>query len=236
MEDLVYNHADAKKGEYYGKNLQLKDANGKVLTTDTIRNWYGWPHYKLYSPDPRRIQPQGGAYDWYVFRLAETYLLRAEAYWWKGDIANAMADVNAVRTRAGAAPYTDAGTFDIGTILDERARELFWEEPRKTELNRISFIFAITGKPYKGKTYSLSNLGESNFFFDRVIEKNHFYNRGVKANNGQEYTMSAYHVLWPIPQSSISSNSKGVINQNFGYDGYANNVAPLTTIPPEEDI
>lgn len=236
MEDLVYNHANAKKGAYYGKNLQLRDANGKVLTTDTIRNWFGWPHYKLYNPDPRRIQPQGGAFDWYVFRLAETYLLRAEAYWWKGDVANAMADLNQVRTRAGAAPYTDAATFDIGTILDERARELFWEEPRKTELNRISFIFAQTGKPYKGKTYSMQNFGESNFFFDRVIEKNRFYNRGVKANNGQEYTMSPYHVLWPIPQSSVESNSKGVINQNFGYDGYAKNVAPLTSIPPEEDI
>ncbi len=236
MEDLVYNHANAKKGAYYGKPLQLRDANGKVLTTDTIRNWYGWPHYKLYNPDPRKIQPQGGAYDWYVFRLAETYLLRAEAYWWKGDIANAMADLNAVRTRAGAAAYTDASSFDIGTILDERARELFWEEPRKTELNRMSFIFALTGKPYKGKTYSMANFGESNFFFDRVIEKNKFYNRGVKANNGQEYTMSPYHVLWPIPQSSVSSNSKGVVNQNFGYDGYGNNQPPLTEISADDDI
>jgi len=38
----------------------------------------------------------GGVYDWYIFRLAETYLLRAEASWWKGDIANAMADVNEI--------------------------------------------------------------------------------------------------------------------------------------------
>jgi len=27
-------------------------------------------------------------------------------------------------------------------------------------------------------------------------------------------------VLFPIPQAAISSKSKGVINQNFGYDGY----------------
>ena len=47
---------------------------------------------------------QGGHTDWYVFRLAETYLLRAEAYFWKGELANAAADINAVRTRAGAAP------------------------------------------------------------------------------------------------------------------------------------
>ena len=32
-------------------------------------------------------------------RLAETYLIRAEAYVWKGDLASAAADVNAVRTK-----------------------------------------------------------------------------------------------------------------------------------------
>lgn len=237
MEDLVYNHPNLKgKSAYYNKPLELRNAAGKVLTTDTIRNWFGWPHYKIYNPDPRRTQPQGGSYDWYVFRLAETYLLRAEAYWWKGDIAKAMADVNAVRTRAGAAPYTDQSNFDIGTILDERARELFWEEPRKTELARVAFLFAKTGKPYRGKTYSEASFGTSNFYFDRIMEYTDFYNKGVKANNGQEYTMSPFHVLWPIPQAAISSNTKGQLNQNFGYDGYENNVEALSAIPEEDDI
>jgi len=90
--------------------------------------------------------------------------LRAEAYWWKGDVTNAMADVNAVRTRALCAPYTDEASFNIGTILDERARELFWEEMRKTELTRISFIFAQTGKQsYTGKTYTMANISTDNF-------------------------------------------------------------------------
>lgn len=237
MEDLVYNRPDLiGKSAYYGEPLQLYRENGQIATTDTIRNWYGWPHYKIYNPDPRRTQPQGGSYDWYVFRLAETYLLRAEAYWWKGDVANAMADVNAVRTRAGAAPYTDASKFDIGTILDERARELFWEEPRKTELSRIAFLFAQTGKTYNGKSYNVENFGTDNFFYDRIMEKNSFYNKGVKANNGQEYTMSPFHVLWPVPQAAISSNTNGQLNQNFGYDGFENNIAPLDAIPAEDDL
>ena len=236
MEDLVYNHPNLKgKSAYYNKPLQLYRNNGQVATTDTIRNWFGWPHYKLYTPDPRRIQPQGGSYDWYVFRLAETYLLRAEAYWWKGDIANAMADVNAVRTRAGAAPYTDQSKFDIGTILDERARELYWEEPRKTELTRVAYIFAKTGKAFRGKTYTAANFGTSNFYYDWIMSSTDFYNKGVKANNGQEYTMSPYHVLWPVPQAAITSNTKGKLNQNFGYDGFQNNVPALTTIPAEDD-
>lgn len=236
MEDLVYN-AKSLKGvsSYYGKPLQFKDANGKVLVGDTIMSWFQWPHYKGYAPDPLSDRPNGGYCDMYVFRLADTYLLRAEAYWWKGDLPNAMADINVVRTRAGCAPYTDPSIIDIGTVLDERARELYYEEPRKTELNRISYLFAQTGKSYNGKTYSMNDFGTNNFFYDRVMEKNDFYNKGVVNISGVEYKMSPFHVLWCIPQTAISSNTKGAINQNYGYDGYENNVPPLTVIDPEDD-
>ncbi|MBL7734830.1 MAG: hypothetical protein JNL51_05190 [Chitinophagaceae bacterium] len=61
--------------------------------------------------------------------------------------------------------------------------------------------------------------------------KTDFYNKGVKTNYGNEYTMSPYHVLWPIPASSINANTKGVINQNKGYAGYEKNVPPLSVLP-----
>ncbi len=234
MEDLVYNNPKLKtlKDPYYGQHLRLYDDEGNILTKDTIRNWTGgWPHYKLFMPDPIRVQPRGGNTDWYVFRLAETYLLRAEAYFWKGDVANAMADVNMVRNRAGAASYIDASKFNLGTILDERARELFYEEPRKSELTRIAYIYATTGKQcYNGKTYSLANFSKANFWYDRIMEKTEFFNKGVKTVSGDEFTMSPYHVLWPIPQTVIDANSMGVINQNEGYTGYENNVAPIESI------
>jgi len=111
--------------------------------------------------------------------LAETYLLRAEAYYWKDNIPDALKDLNMVRQRAGAAPYTNTADFNIGTILDERARELFYEEPRNCELTRIAFLLAKTGKSYKGKTYNLSNFSESNFWYDRIMEKTEFFNKGV---------------------------------------------------------
>jgi hypothetical protein len=232
MEDLLYNNPSIKATDsYYGKNMQLRNASGALLTIDTIRCWFDWPHYKLYIPDPERVQPAGGHTDWYVFRLAETYLLRAEAYFWKGDLANAAKDLNEVRTRAGCSPLT-ADKINIGTILDERARELYFEEPRKTELTRIAYILAMTGKPaYNGKTYSLTNFSDNNFFYDRVIEKSNFYNKNVVTRHGDEYKISAYHVLWPIPQSAIDGNSKGIINQNKGYSGYERNVPPLTELP-----
>jgi hypothetical protein len=235
MEDLVYNNPALKTANdpYYGKPLQLRNAAGTVLTIDTIRCWFEWPNYKLFIEDPQRVQPQGGNTDWYVFRLAETHLLRAEAYVWKGDLAKAAIDINAVRTRAKCAPY-EAAKINIGTVLDERARELYFEEPRKTELTRVAYIFAMTGKPApNGKTYSLANFSDDNYFYDRVMEKNDFYNKGVFTRHADEYKMSPYHVLWPIPQATIAGNTGAVINQNKGYNGYANNIPPLTEIPKE---
>jgi hypothetical protein len=234
MENLVYNNEGTLKGKspYYGQRLSLFSPTGTLLVSggDTIRTWFSWPHYKLYVEDEIRYPLQGGNTDWYIYRLAETYLLRAEAYWWKGDAANAAADVNAVRTRANCSPYT-AGQVDIGTILDERARELYYEEPRKTELTRIAFTFAKTGKSFNGKTYSLNNFSQANFYFDRVMAKNDFYQNNIKNVRGDAYTMSAYHVLWPIPRPAILANSLAVLNQNLGYSGSEKNVAPLDKIP-----
>ncbi|MBO9613255.1 MAG: RagB/SusD family nutrient uptake outer membrane protein [Dyadobacter sp.] len=235
MEDILYNNPgllDPKvKDPYYGKHLQFRNDAGAILTIDTIRCWFDWPNYKLYIEDPLKVQPNGGNTDWYVFRLAETYLLRAEAYAWKGDMVNAAKDINAVRTRANCDPYKPADV-NIGTVLDERARELYFEEPRKTELTRVAYIFAMTGKPApNGKTYHMETFSESNYFYDRVMEKSDFYNKGVKTRHADEYTMSPYHVLWPVPQPAIDGNTQGRINQNKGYNGFQNNVPPLTEIP-----
>lgn len=74
--------------------------------------------------------------DDYIYRLAETYLLRAEAYVGKGDQPNAAIDINAVRARVNASPVA-AGDVDLNYILDERARELCWEESRLITLMRM---------------------------------------------------------------------------------------------------
>lgn len=229
MEDLVYNNPNLIKlnDPWYGKNMQLYSEEGRLLCQDTIRCWYGWPHYKIYIPDQEQNIPKGGHSDWYAFRLAETYLLRAEAYCWKGEFQKAADDVNTVRNRAGAGNYT-ATQINIGSILDERARELFYEEPRKTELTRIAYIFAKTGKAsYTGKAYSMENFSKDNFWYDRIMETTDFYNKGVKTISGNEFTLSPYHVLWPVPTKAISANPKGVINQNEGYPGTEKNVQPL---------
>ncbi|MDZ7876218.1 MAG: RagB/SusD family nutrient uptake outer membrane protein [Saprospiraceae bacterium] len=79
----------------------------------------------------------GGTYaDQYMFRLAETYLLRAEANLGLNNAAAAAADINLVRARAKASPVLPANvTLDY--ILDERLRELGVEEKRMLTLMRM---------------------------------------------------------------------------------------------------
>jgi len=231
MENVRYSNPALKGVDpYYGQRLRLYSATGTLLCSDTLRQWYPWPHYKLYIPDVENTPMRGGHTEWYVMRLAETYLIRAEAYVWKGDMANAAADVNKVRQRAGCAPYT-AANMSIGTILDERARELYYEEGRKTELTRIAYLFAKTGQPYNGKTYSLNNFSASNFMVDRILEKNVFYRTNFVTIHQDMFKISQYHVLWPIPQSAILGNTDGRINQNIGYSGADLNVPALDVIP-----
>ena len=74
--------------------------------------------------------------DVYVYRLAETYLLRAEAYFRNGDLAKAAEDLNALRARSNANAI-NAGDVTIDFILEERARELLFEEPRRRTLIRM---------------------------------------------------------------------------------------------------
>lgn len=97
--------------------------------------------------------------DEYVFRLAETYLLRAEAYLDKGDKQKAADDINAVRNRAHATPVT-ADKVDLDYILDERARELLAEELRNLTLMRVGKFVERAHKycPYGSSVGDWQNL------------------------------------------------------------------------------
>lgn len=98
----------------------------------------------------------GGTYaDQYMFRLAETYLLRAEAYLGLGNKGSAAADINVVRARANASAVLPSNV-DIDYILDERLREFGVEEKRMLTLMRL------------GKLY------------DRVVKHNSFYGANMK--------------------------------------------------------
>lgn len=193
---------------------------------DTMDTWYPWPYNKVYVPTPNFSQPYGGQGDWYIFRLAETYLLRAEAYYWKNELGLAADDINKVRQRAHA-PLISAADVTIDYIFDERARELYAEEPRHCEMVRVSFIFAKLNKD----GYSLSTISEKNWYYDRVMRDNPFFSPPLYVFWDNTATIYPYNMLWPIPQSVITANTLGKINQNIGYAGAESNVPPLETIP-----
>lgn len=95
-----------------------------------------------YYPDPTMIQATRlNGNDVPVFRLADVYLMKAEAIL-RGaapTIVNGALQtpdwlVNKLRTRAGA--QTTVGVT-LDTLLDERARELSWEGWRRNDLIRF---------------------------------------------------------------------------------------------------
>jgi hypothetical protein len=237
MTDLTYNNA--KSPEWKGQKFRLYSDDGKLLCSDTIRSWFDHPLYKIYYNDAV-ADANPGANSWegatpgsngnmYLFRLAETYLLRAEARLYQGNATGAAEDVNVVRKRANAKHMFT--TVNIGDIANERARELCFEEFRNVELTRISMCLAKSGvKDEWGNTYtdnwdkqSGTDANGGSYWYQRCI-KYSFYNRGYTISSGRatalNYTMDKRNLFWPIPNSAITANNKAPLAQNYGYDGY----------------
>ncbi len=124
--------------------------------------------------------------DDYFIRLPETILLRAEAKQRSGDKAGAAADINLLRDRAQCTYKVTAGDMDnnFNTILDERARELVYEECRWNTLLRMGGTIAV----------------------DRI--KKYAYWPEAKA------TLTFNYNLWPIPQPVIDTNKDAPMEQN----------------------
>jgi len=80
----------------------------------------------------------------YLMRIAEMYLVRAEARFKSGDEAGALEDLNAVRTRAGLAAHEDASDFE-NKLLDEIRWEFFAEGHRMRELVRLGKAEEVLG-------------------------------------------------------------------------------------------
>lgn len=173
----------------YAEYMEQTDAFGSVKKFD----------------DPESPQLTGSCdyRDVVIFHVSDMYLVAAEAYLMAGDATKSLAKLNAVRNRAGLASlnsfgeyqpeYSTRATFtikDIDVILDERARELYAERQRWTDLRRTK----------------------------QLIRYNVEFNNYVASAADMANVAGEYKWLRPIPQEEISSNT-GINNedQNPGY-------------------
>ena len=125
--------------------------------------------------------------DDYLIRLPETILLRAEAKLRLGDTGGAASDINMLRNRAKCKYKVSSADMNLDLILDERARELVYEECRWNTLLRMGGTVAVDRiKKYAYWDYPRTTLNKT-------------FN------------------LWPIPQTVIDTNKDVKLEQNPGW-------------------
>ncbi|MCF0074695.1 RagB/SusD family nutrient uptake outer membrane protein [Dyadobacter sp. CY261] len=172
------------------KKYQTYDRSDIYLTDGTVKDNLRYPTLsKFMDPTRASLNEAQSARDVFVIRLAEVYLIAAEAAMQLGDLAGAAEYVNVVRARAAkpgktAAMQVKSSDITLDFILDERARELAGEQLRWFDLKR-------TGKLIERiKKYAPDN-----------------------AVNVQEH-----HTVRPIPQTQLDAVvNKDEFKQNAGY-------------------
>jgi hypothetical protein len=126
--------------------------------------------------------------DFPLFRLAEQYLIYGEAVsrgGAGGTTAEALNYVNALRQRAYGSTAGNVTSISTDFFLDERARELYWEGHRRTDLVRFGkFTSGSYVWPFKG---------------------------GDKAGKAIAETRNIY----PIPQADMIANQNLVQNPGY---------------------
>jgi hypothetical protein len=174
------------RSQFYtsGQNLEISD-----LTKFTD----GYAVAKFKNVDRAGVAGQSLDFsdvDFPLFRLPEQYLIYAEATL-RGatgaDATLALTYINNLRTRAygNTTGNIASGQLTTDFILDERARELYWEGFRRTDLIRYNkFVESTYLWPWKG---------------------------GVKSGTA----VDAYRKIYPIPSADISSNVKLVQNPGY---------------------
>ena len=167
--------------------------NGQSLQINSLSNFtdgYGVPKYQnVTSTGAVGSNTEFPDIDYPMFRLADAYLMYAEAVLRNGGgtRAQALAYVNELRERAygdASGNITDA-QLTLAFILDERARELFMEGHRRTDLIRYGL--------FTGGQYLWAFKG------------------GIAAGAATD----AHLDLYPIPANELLANPK--LEQNPGY-------------------
>ena len=174
------------------KRVYLKMKKSMDIPSASSSGDYGIGNYKFTARngDGTQAVNYNAAYastDFPIFRLADAYLMRAEALFNTGDLANSVKDVNIIRTRAFGNATGNITTAQLTAkfLLDERGREFYYEAQRRTDLVRFGkFTDGNYNWAWKGGTFNGTNT-------DKHLN------------------------LFPIPGAEVSANP--FIKQNPGY-------------------
>lgn len=157
-------------------------------------------HIKKYIDDSQsKISAGQSKTDWIVFRLAEMYLIKAEAEFEIGTkLGDAATALNMTRSRAGIS-LVDASTITREKIRNERASELAFEVHRYWDLRRWRTAETVLTRKFQGLQIILHSATMKYYFipfdcesFTRAFKPEHYYN--------------------PITTSRINNNPKLVEN------------------------
>ncbi|MEX0685714.1 MAG: RagB/SusD family nutrient uptake outer membrane protein [Balneolales bacterium] len=120
-------------GYAYGDTLWLDWSHDITKDIVPVRDW---PYSRKFDGTNPDNPGDGRSYQDQVYlRLADTYLLKAEAEHLLSLNGDAASTINHLRRRANVSEV-GAGDIDIDFILDERSRELLFEEHRRYTLLR----------------------------------------------------------------------------------------------------
>jgi len=136
-----------QRGDFYTQG-QNKDINDMALFTEgyAVTKFSNLRSDGTPGSDATHVDT-----DFPLFRLADVYLMHAEALLRTGgNLEEAVGFVNQVRNRVNAGEIT-TGDLNLTFLLDERAREFHWEAQRRTDLIRFSqFSAGSYVWPWKG--------------------------------------------------------------------------------------
>jgi hypothetical protein len=172
------------------ENFFTADQNKSIADVGRFKDGYAIVKFQnITSTGNPGVNPTFVSTDFPVFRLADAYLMYAEATLRGaagGNTATAVGYINTLRTRAygNTSGNITAGQLNLNFILDERARELHWEGHRRQDLIRF----------------------------------NRFTSNGVwewKGNVQSGTTTAPFRNLYPIPNTELRLNSNLI--QNPGY-------------------
>lgn len=145
----LYEPTDDRFSEYAIAKSYIKKSDGSTVYTrvkNEVKNDAYWPSTKKWDwthPDISRVTDDAQFGDQPYLRLADTYLLLAEAQLKNGHPELAVEWINKIRRRSHASEIT-AAEITLDFILDERSRELLTEELRRYTLIRTGTLISRT--------------------------------------------------------------------------------------------